>query len=182
LFNGIPGPIIYTSSAQAAAIVPCETDGATVQVQVSYQGQTSEPITVPLAASAPAIFSLDSSGKGQAAVINQDLSVNDSAHPAQIGSVISLYATGEGQTSPAGVDGRIAATALPQPLLPVSVTIGAIPATIQYAGGAPGEVAGVMQVNVQIPEDVEPGSAVPVTLTVGKASSQPGITIAISQP
>ena len=182
LFNGINGPIIYTSSTQVAAIVPYETDGTTVQVQVSYQGQTSEALTVQLAASAPAIFSRDSTGKGQAAAINQDFSVNGDAHPAPVGSVISLYVTGEGQTSPAGTDGQIAGAALPQPLLAISVTIGGIPATVLYAGGASGEVAGVMQVNVQVPPGVQPGSAVPVMLTVGKASSQPGITIAISGP
>ena len=180
LFNGISGPIVYTSSTQVAAIVPYETDGATVQVQVSYQGQTSEPLTVQLAASVPAIFSRDSTGKGQAAAINQDSSVNGTAHPAPIGSVISLYVTGEGQTSPAGIDGQIAGAASPQPLSAVSVTIGGIPATVQYAGGVPGEVAGIMQVNVQIPPEVQPGSAVPVMLTVGNASSQPGITISVS--
>ena len=165
-----------------AAIVPYEVSYTSVQVQVSCQGQTSDLFPVPLAASAPAIFSLDSTGKGQAAAINQDLSVNDAAHPAPIGSVISLYATGEGQTSPSGTDGVLAGPTLPQPVLPVSVAIGGIPVTPQYAGGVPGEVAGVMQVNVQIQPGVQPSNAVPVVLTVGAASSQPGVTIAVAGP
>jgi uncharacterized protein (TIGR03437 family) len=57
------------------------------------------------------------------------------------------YATGEGQTAPGGVDGKLSSTSI-LPVLPVSVTVGGIPATVQYAGGAPGEVAGLMQVNV----------------------------------
>jgi uncharacterized protein (TIGR03437 family) len=49
----------------------------------------------------------------------------------------------------------------------VSVTVGGIPATIQYAGGAPGQVAGLMQVNVQIPGGVQPGGYVPVVPASG---------------
>jgi uncharacterized protein (TIGR03437 family) len=60
-----------------------------------------------------------------------------------IGDVISLYATGEGQTTPAGVDGKTAGVPLPHPNLPASVTIGGQVTTPQYVGGAPGEVAGV---------------------------------------
>src|SRR5579862_9118984 len=76
--------------------------------------------------------------------------------PRLIGSFISLYATGEGQTSPQGIHRQIGGATSTLPTLPVFVTIGGIPATVQYAGGAPGEVAGVMQVNAQIPPGVQP--------------------------
>jgi len=56
----------------------------------------------------------------------------------------------------------------------VGVSIGGIPATIQYAGGAPGQVAGLMQINVQVPNGVKPGGYVPVVLQVGDASTTPG--------
>jgi len=62
---------------------------------------------------------------------------------------------GEGQTSPAGVDGQAAQIPLPHPLAPVAVTIGGTTVIPQYAGGAPGEVAGVMQINVQIPRGIQ---------------------------
>jgi uncharacterized protein (TIGR03437 family) len=153
-FNGIPAPMIYTWAAQVAAIVPYEVTGSSAQVTMTYQGQTSAPITVGVAASAPGLFTLDSTGKGQAAAVNQDGLINTVLTPAQIGSVISLFATGEGQTSPPGVDGKPATTPLPKPNLPVSVTIGGQTISgpqLQYAGGAPGEIAGVMQINVQIP-------------------------------
>lgn len=45
---------------------------------------------------------------------------------------------------------------------------------MRYAGGAPGQVAGLMQVNVQIPARVEPGGYVPVVLQVGDASTTDG--------
>ena len=178
-FNGIAAPMIYTSATQAAAIVPYEVTGASAQVAVTYQGQTS--VTVAVAASAPGLFTQDSSGGGQAAAVNQDGSVNTPSTPARIGSVISLFATGEGQTLPPGSDGTPASGTPPTPILPVNVTIGGVTVNeLQYVGGAPGEVAGLLQINVQIPASVTPGSAVPVLIRVGGATSQSGVTIAVS--
>jgi len=67
----------------------------------------------------------------------------------------------------------------PQPVLPVSVKIGGLPAEIVYFGGAPGLVAGLMQVNVRVPKGIAAGPAVPIVLTVGAASSQTGVTLAV---
>lgn len=56
-----------------------------------------------------------------------------------------------------------------------------IPAVVQYKGGVYGTVAGLMQVNVQIPPGVTPGGYVPVVLTVGTASTVDGaVWIAVS--
>ena len=177
--NGIAAPLIYTWGTQVAAIVPYEISGATAQVSVTYDGQAISTLSVPVAAAVPAIFTADSSGTGQAAAVNQDNSINSAAKPARIGDVITLFATGEGQTSPAGVDGKPAAQPLPHPALPVTVTIGGQSAQVQYAGGAPGEVAGVMQVNVTIPSGIRTGSAVPVVLQVGAATSSASVTLAV---
>ncbi len=68
---------------------------------------------------------------------------------------------------------------MPHPIVPVLVTIGGQTVAPIYAGGAPGNVAGLMQVNVQIPSGIEAGSSVPVLLNVGNASSQTGVTIAV---
>jgi len=179
-FNGTSAPIIYTSATQVAAIVPYGISGTSAQVILTYQGQTSAAVTVNVVPSVPGLFTSDSSGTGQAAAVNQDGSINGGGHPAPIGSVISLYATGEGPTSPAGVDGKPAQVPLPRPLLPVTVTIGGQILNPQYAGGAPGEVAGVMQINVQIPSGITPGNAVPVVIQVGSATSPSGVTIAVA--
>ncbi len=85
---------------------------------VTYQGQTSAPITVAVASSAPGLFTLDSTGKGQAAAVNSNGSINAASNPAPIGSILSFYATGEGQTTPSGVDGKPGTTPLPRPNLP----------------------------------------------------------------
>jgi len=62
---------------------------------------------------------------------------------------------------------------------PVTATIGGINAYVQYAGGVPGLVAGVLQVNVLVPQGVASGGSIPVVLTVGGQSAQGGVTVAI---
>jgi uncharacterized protein (TIGR03437 family) len=179
--DGIAAPILYTSANQVAAIVPYEVTGVSTEVTVTYQGQTSGQVTAALAGSAPGLFTRGSTGQGQAAAVNQNGAVNSSSTPTPIGSVISLFATGEGQTSPPGANGKPAATPLPTPILQVTVTIGGVTVSdLQYVGSVPGEVAGLLQINAVIPSGVTPGSAVPVSIRVGEATSQAGVTIAVS--
>jgi uncharacterized protein (TIGR03437 family) len=179
-FNGIPAPMIYAWASQTAAIVPYGITGAFAQVTVTYQDRTSPAFPVSMASSAPGIYTYDSSGKGPAAAINQDgVTVNTAATPTKIGDIISLYATGVGQTTPAGVDGKAASVPYPYPYLPVTATVGGQDAPVKYAGGAPGLVAGLMQVNIQIPSGIQTGNAVPVVLRVGDAFSPGGVTIAV---
>ena len=179
-FDGVPAPMIYAARGQLSAIIPYSVAGkATVQMQVNYNGQQSAPVAVPVTAAAPGLFTNDSSGKGQAAVLNQDFSRNTAANPAARGSIVVLYGTGEGQTDPPGVDGQINNTVYPKPTtLPVKVTLGGIPADIAYFGAAPGLVSGLFQANVTVPAGVTPGD-VPLIITVGNSSSSPGVTVAV---
>ena len=180
-FNGIAAPILYTSASQIAAIVPYAVSGTTADVKVSYQGQTSLAFNVVIAPSAVNLFTANQTGAGQAAAINSvDGTVNTAANPVTVGRYISLYATGEGATTPGGQDGLLVGSQLAHPNLPVSATVGGIPATVQYGGGAPGLVSGLMQVNLQIPNGVQPGGYVPVQLRVGDTVSNPGVWIAVS--
>jgi uncharacterized protein (TIGR03437 family) len=173
--NGLPAPMIYSSAGQAAAIVPYGVSGAaTAQVVVSSSAGVSEGYTVKVAPSAPSLFSLNGTGAGQVAAVNQDGSVNDAAHPAKIGEYISLYGTGEGQTFPAGVDGALAMSAYARPVLPVSVTVGGVAVTPAYAGAAPTEVAGLMQIVIQLPAGIQAGGYVPVDVKVGSESTVRG--------
>jgi uncharacterized protein (TIGR03437 family) len=180
LFDGDAAPLIYTSEGQLNAIVPYAVSGRTnTQVQVEYLGVSSNVLQLPVAPASPAIFTMDASGSGPGAILNQDYTLNTIQTPAARGDIVQIFATGEGQTRPAGIDGRFALQPLPSPLLPVAVTIGGRPATVMYAGAAPGLVAGLVQINVQVPVDAAPGPAVPVILRVGELVSREGVTLAL---
>jgi uncharacterized protein (TIGR03437 family) len=176
-FDADPAPIVYTSAGQVSVIVPYGVQGKTsVHVIPIYNGALQDTAALNIAPSAPGIFTAD--GK-QAAALNQDGSYNSAANPAARGSTVVLFATGEGQTTPAGIDGQLAISTYPKPVLAVSVTIGGQPATLAYFGAAPDETAGLLQLNVVVPQNIQPGNAA-VVLTVGGASSQSGVTIAVN--
>jgi len=179
-FNGYPAPIYYVSATQLNAIVPYEIAPLqNANVVVVYQGNASAPLQVPVAAVKPGIFTKNSSGSGQGAILNQDYSLNGSAHPAPRGQYVFIYATGEGLTTPPGVDGRITATPVPKVALACSANIGGQDATLNYCGEAPGATAGLVQINALIPASVTPGGNVPLTIKIGDVSSQPGVTLAV---
>ncbi len=180
LFDDIPAPLLYTAAEQLSAIVPYEVSGQTqTSIQVEYQGVRSVPLIVAVAQTSPGIFTLNKSGTGQGAIVNQDGTINGPSNPATRGDVVSIYGTGEGQTVPPGTDGLIITAAdLHQPLQAVTVSIGGQSAEVLYAGSAGDEVAGVLQVNAQIPLGIAPDTAVPVTIAIG-GSSQAGVTMAV---
>jgi len=167
-FDGTPAPLIYVSASQWNAIIPYGLSArARARVQIEHLGDRSTSLEVPVGESAPGIFTMGSTGRGQGAILNQDGTVNSAENPAPKDSVISLFATGEGQTNPAGVDGKRAVSPLPRPVLPIVVGINNAGAEILYTGAAPGLAAGVMQVNVRVPKDAPGGNAVPIVLRVG---------------
>ena len=180
LFDGRAAPLIYVSSTQLSAVVPYEVSGQTsTQVQVTYQGQTSNTVAVPVANGAPGIYTLNASGSGGGAVLNVNGTVNSASNPTQPGSYVFVYATGEGQTNPPGVDGALNGFPAPIPSQTVTATIGGVNTYVEYAGGVAGLVAGVIQVNLQIPQGVTPGNNVPLLINIGGGTTQTGVTIAI---
>ena len=178
-FNGYPAPMDYTSPGQINAIVPFEAAlFSTVNVQVINQGNASAAFSLPVVSSLPGMFTAKGSGSGQAAVLNQNNSVNSASNPERVGNVLQMFATGDGARTPPEIDGRLPSTVLTKPALACAVTIGGLNATVTYCGAAPG-FAGLFQTNVKIPDGVAPGSSVPVQISVGTASSQSEVTIAV---
>lgn len=178
LFDGVAAPLVYVSAHQSSAIVPFAVAGkSSVDVQVEYQGVRSEVETVPVLTSRPGIFSLDGSGEGQGAILNEDGSVNSPANPARRGSIVTLYATGGGEAAAGVEDGQILSSVLTLARLPVSVffdlgnnefPVPSKAGEVLYAGGVSGSVAGLLQVNVRVPANaVATGSAVPFVLVIG---------------
>jgi len=182
-FNGVPTPLIFVAPGQINAIVPYEVAGQTnVPVVVTNNGSASAMFTVPVVATAPSIFTLSENGSGQGAILNQDASVNGTSNPAAAGSVISIYATGEGQLVPAGSTGCITGgkLPLPKPVGTVSLTVGGqAVSTIEYAGEAPDFVCGLIQINATLPSNLTSGPQ-PVVLTIGSTSNTgQSVTVAV---
>ncbi len=180
LLDGVAAPMIFVKADQLSCVAPYTLAGKTsAQIQVEYQGKRSEPVTVPVADAAPGIFTAASSGKGQGAILNEDGSFNSARRPAAPGSIVVIYATGEGAVDPPVQDGQVTAPPLSKPKLPVSVKIGGLDAEVIYAGPAPGLVAGVLQVNARINTATPVGDVVPVLISVGTFTSQPEVTLAV---
>jgi uncharacterized protein (TIGR03437 family) len=180
LFDGVAAPLIYTQSGQTSAIVPFGVSGAhATQVEIEYAGARTNRITLPMAAATPGIFTLNSAGEGQGAILNQDGSVNGPAAAAARNSIVAMFASGAGVFTPAAMDGKVATADGSRPVAPISATIGGVPAEVKYAGPAPGMVSGVLQVNLLVPAAVTPGDAVPVVLRAGTEASSPLVTMAV---
>ena len=179
LVNGVPAPMIYALAGQLGAVVPYEASlVSTASVQVVVAGVASAPFSIPVTAAVPALFSYDSSGKGPGAILNQDLSLNSSTNPAVAGSIVVLYGTGEGVTTPPGVDGRLSFDLQPVPVGACSVTIGGQPATVLYCGEAPYEISGIVQINAQMSSSTPSGN-VPVVFSIGGVASNSNVTVAV---
>ena len=129
--GGQTAQILYSSSSQINLLVPASLAGqAVAEIVVSNNGTSMAPWLVPLAPFSPAIF--------PGAVLNQDNTVNGTAHLAPPGTALQIFGTG---ISTGGtVTGQIAGQTY----------------TPEYAGPAPG-LPGVQQVNVRIPANYPPG-------------------------
>ena len=179
LVNSVAAPIVAVAPGQVNAIVPYGVASeSNARFSVIRDGRVLGESTVPVAASAPALFTANASGSGLAAALNQDGSFNNEAAPALAGQIVVLFGTGEGAMEPGVPDGSIAVAPLSKPRLPISVEIGGKEARVVYAGPAPGSVHGLLQINAEVPAGLVAGSA-PVIVRAGPARSAPGVTIAI---
>jgi uncharacterized protein (TIGR03437 family) len=179
LFDGVRAPLLLVQDEQINAIVPYALQGrTTARVQVQLNSSYSIPIELKVFDAAPGIFTSGAGGRGQAAALNADSTRNSAINPAQRGSVVMIYMTGEGQTDPPGQDGRVISSDLRNPLLPVTALIGGQPAEVTYAGSGPTLVSGLCQVNVRVPETLEAGTQ-SLQIQVGGIASQRGVTIEV---
>jgi len=182
LFNNIPAPMVYTSATQLAAIVPFAMQNSTsAQVVVEYNGVQLPPVTMPVVPAVPGLFSANQSGTGQGAIQNENGSYNSAANPAARGSIVVLYGTGQGQTNPAGLDGRLAASPFAVPSGNLTITFGGIavaPADILFKGPIPTIAEGFWQINVRLPAALGAGTY-PVKVAIDGRASQDNLTLVI---
>jgi uncharacterized protein (TIGR03437 family) len=180
LVNGVASPVLAAVASQINAVVPFAVAGQPeAEIIVTHQGRVSNGVRVPLHATAPALFTMRGLGHGQAAVLNEDGTLNSAGNPAPRGSVITFYGTGLGLYKQSFTGGEVVTASLPEPVHPVSVTLGGVPASLQYVGGAPGMVSAVVQFNVAVPGNAPVGDAVQVLVYVGGRTSRANVTIAV---
>lgn len=163
--NGESAAVLAALPFQINAQIPSDIPTGTATVGVS-SGTGNASAQISIGSVAPEIFTLSSV---QAAITNQDNTLNTASNPASRGAVIVIYGTGFGAVGASGGLSPVKA--------PVSVVIGGTALTPVYAGLTPGAV-GLYQVNVALPAVIAPGLALPLYLKQGNASSA-AVTVAI---
>jgi uncharacterized protein (TIGR03437 family) len=185
LFDGIAAPLLYVGQNQINAVVPYEVkSGGTnpvTQMTVQTAAGSFGPVTMPVSAAVPGVFTYHGAGIGQAAALNQDGSFNTVDNPAIRGQIVTFFATGAGLLSPPAATGSITPGSPPfaAPQLPISVMVRGANAQIQYVGAAPGYISGLLQINVYVPTDINFGSDVPLLVNFGSYSSQFQVSLAV---
>jgi uncharacterized protein (TIGR03437 family) len=180
-FNEVPAPLLYVSDRQINAVVPFEVvfTGLQAQVRVERNGTPTAQAQVYGSEAEPAVFYLDYSSS-QGAILNEDGTINSPSNPAKAGSVVSVFGTGGGATTPATVTGSIV-SGPPRSIqsLPMSAGIGLSSADVTFAGSAPGQVAGVLQVNLRVPANLTPSSNWVLTMQTPFSAPSVPVTIAV---
>lgn len=171
--GGLPAPLIAVQEGSIVAVTPFELPANQNAALTVTVGGVPTQGTLPVTAYSPGLFRfLLPDGTATAAAINQDGTVNSQANPAPAGSVIAFYATGLGQTNPAGTDGQDAVDITLTYLTGVQVTVNGVPGQVQYAGPAPG-FAGLSQINVMVPQT----TTGPVKVLMGRAAFQQSVQV-----
>lgn len=169
LIDGSPAQLLATSDNQWTGVAPASIGSQPrVSLQAEVNGVLGAVVPISVVAAAPAIFTMDASGRGQAAALNQTGELNTAFSPANPGSVIVFYVSGAGAVAENG-------TSL---VFPIQVEIDGQPAEILYAGQAPGQVLGLTQINARIPTGVRSG-ALPVVVRSGGFGSAGTVTIEV---
>lgn len=179
LVGSVPAPILYAGAGQINAAVPFGMDlSGPIDLQIRGQNETVAEQSIPVATLAPAIFTQSGTGTGPGAILNQDYSLNTFLAPASGNSTVMVYGTGFGSLQTLVPDGQPVNGAILL-AIPVSATVGGVPAKVTYAGSAPGLMAGVTQINVQVPEGLPSNPYTPIVLSIGSHSTPLGVTVAI---
>jgi uncharacterized protein (TIGR03437 family) len=156
--NGIAAPVVFVSPTQLNIQIPYEAATGPAVVGVNNNGQIAG-YQFNITPSAPGIF----------ATPQPKLTA---------GGTATIYLTGAGEVATLIATGSwpASATSLPKPSLPLSVTVGGVPAFLQSYGLTSGYL-GMTQVSFTVPASLTPGTY-PVVVTVGGVSS-PSVSLTV---
>ncbi|HFB98484.1 MAG TPA: hypothetical protein ENJ62_05030, partial [Bryobacterales bacterium] len=99
--NGKAASVVFASPGQVNVRLPADLTGETATFTVATGGAASNPVTVRLAPTSPAMFSADYSGTGPGMITHADYSMVAPAAPARRGEIVLLWLTGLGVNKPA---------------------------------------------------------------------------------
>jgi uncharacterized protein (TIGR03437 family) len=153
--NGAPQPFLYASDTQVNLLAPGNLSPGLADLSITTYAGTSPTVKVQVDAYAPGIFFDTALGYG--AILISGTADLTQAHPAAIGDYLEIYCTGLG---PVNAQGQ---TVTPQ------VTIADISAPVLFSGLS--SIAGLYQVNVQVPPGVASGKQSLVLSIAGIASN-----------
>jgi uncharacterized protein (TIGR03437 family) len=165
--NDQPAPLFYVSSSQINAQLAFETSGLAL-LRVNTPNGSAETVVLTTG-TAPAVFTVPAASGRQAAVAHASGGLVTREAPAAPGEFVTVYLTGLGRMDGSVVAGQAAPRLLAR--APVTVLVGSTTVQPSYAGLAPG-LAGVCQVNFQVPEGIA-GGFYPLVITAAGASSEP---------
>lgn len=183
----VPAPLIATS----ANLINCQVPfgivaGSGKRLRITYNSITSSNFTYDGVAADPGVFTIDSSGRGQAAALNYNtttgaLSLNTSSNAAAKGGILVLYITGAGAINPLpSTDAALVGSSpIPTVVAVPSVTIGGEAASLLSATAVPGALGGLAQLNVTVPNGVKAGKELSVVITIGGRTSPATATVAV---
>ena len=185
LVNGSPVPKIFDSGSSVSFQVPFNISGstATVQVTSTLSGTllSSAIVTVPVAPTAPGIYTANGMGSGTGYYLDSSGLIPEYSQAVQTGDTIVLFATGFGVTNPAVATGSLGPTPGAAAVAQVTMTINNQPVTPSFAGLEPGSVSGATvgydQVVFTVPSTLtvptgQTQASFPVVITVGGVVSQ----------
>jgi uncharacterized protein (TIGR03437 family) len=149
--NGTAAPLIFVSPGQLNVQVPFETEVGTATLTVQAGSLTGAPVTFEVTAAAPGVFTM-ANGNHAVAQNNPDQSLNSADAPAIPGQYVTVYLTGQGAVdNPVPTGATPPGTPFSLPLAAMAARVGGQPATIAFAGLAPGFV-GLVQMNIVMPD------------------------------
>ena len=185
LVNGTPAPVLYNSASQVTFQAPFNIGGstATIQLTSTLSGHTipSSMVTVPVAPTAPGLYTTNGAGTGLGYYSSEGGLVSSISQPVQPGSVVVLFGTGFGATSPAVAAGVLGPNTAAAAVASITMTINNQSVPVTSAGLEPGNLSGAVvgydEVVFTVPSSLTvPAGAMqasfPVVVTVGGVASQ----------
>ena len=166
LVNAVEAALLFVSPNQINGQVPYGiATGRGGFIVLTGVGRT-DSIPIDFSAAAPELFLLEND---QAAVLNSDFTLNTPDNPAEQGSKVSVFFSGQGPVDPPVASGR------PAPFSPLSYVvgepaaeIGGLDAKVFFMGLTPG-FAGLAQADLEIPTGLF--RQLPIRLSIGGVES-----------